>query len=209
MVTLGLITLLVACASTYGEASGDDASAKDDGGGDAAPSRDGGPSDAPPSDAPVTDAPTETESCPPCGSTATCVAAGCTGAGTPNSCSQPFDITQPIKLIVFACPEGSTIHYLDQCVVDGGTNRPHAAVFRMGTSTGSGGQWVVTIDKVPGSNSFIADGSGCQAVAGCSGGSSGPAAEGRVVAATTTVMIGTTNTLTTCQQIAVNFAPKP
>ena len=207
MVTLGLITLLVACASTYGEeATGDDAGAS-------LPNEDASRSEGDGSNAPDTaprpDAPTEDggglEDCPPC-SGGTCVAAGCEGSATSNSCSKPFDITGSTSVLAFVCPEASTIDFSQACVPGGATKGVHVAAFRMGMSSGPNKSWEVTLPLVAGSNTFVAQGTTCQGITNCSGGTSAPNAV--QFAGTPTVLIGTTNPLTTCQSIAIDFVMK-
>ncbi len=206
MVTLGLISLLVACASTYGEATGDDA-------GPSAPKEDASPSDRDAANAADTatlpDAQTddggELEECPPC-SGGRCVAAGCEGNATTNSCSKPFDITASTSVLAFVCPEASTVDFREACVPGGTTKGVRFAAFRMGKSSGMKGNWTVSLPTVAGSNTFVAQGT-CTSIDKCSGGTSAPGGP-VTVDNFATVMVGTTNALTTCQQIAIEFAMK-
>jgi len=207
MVTLGLITLLVACASTYGAASGGAA-------GTWRPSEDASPSErdagsaadtAKRRDAPTADGGGALEACPPCCG-GTCVAAGCKGSATANGCSKPFDITESTSVLAFVCPEASTIDFSQACVPGGATKGVHVAAFRMGMSSGPNKSWEVTLPMVAGSNTFVAQGTTCQGITNCSGGTSAPNAVN--FAGTPTVLIGTTNPLTTCQSIAIDFTMK-
>lgn len=210
LVAFGFVAVFVAC-TTYsegGESSSGDVPlpGRSDGGsgGDdsSTPAQDGStdPRDsAAPHDA-GPDAPSYADPCPPCSASSTCIAAGCNGDGTYNACSKPFDVTAPMSVVAFVCPEGSTVNFPQACVPGGGTKDLHVAVFRMGTSPAASGAWKVT---VKGSNSFVSTGD-CSMVKECAGGTDGPSTA-RTVAALATAMIGTTNPLTTCQQLMITF----
>jgi len=211
VIALGAAALIVACATPYGEQDAEttpDPSLADGGrgGGDSnAPRTSDG--SAPGSDATAAsdagdDAGSYTEACPPCTQQPTCIAAGCSGGGTYNSCSKPYDITAPVSLLAFVCPEAPTVDFPQPCVPGGGMKDLRVAVFRMGKSKGNNGNWSV---KVTGSNTFVA-GEACGAeVTTCGGGTNGPS-QPRPVAALTTALIGTTNQLATCQPMMITFA---
>ena len=211
-VAVGVAALIVACTSAYGEeevSEGDTDASRSDAGSSIAdanpsPETDGSPPASSDGEAPhdaAPDAESYEEACPPC-VMSTCIAAGCSGTGTYNSCSKPYDITAPMSLVAFVCPEAPTVDFPQACVPGGGTKDLRVAVFRMGTSNGSGGDWSV---KVTGSNAFVA-GEACGApVITCAGGTNGPTQPRRVKAGTT-ALIGTTNPLAACQQLNITFS---
>ena len=209
-VTLGAAALVAACTTTYGVEpgpSGADASPDSDarpGTSDGAAPKDDGSvthSDATTSSDGASDAAAYQEPCPPCPPGSTCIAAGCTGDGTYNACSAPYDVDAPMTVIAFVCPESPTVDFPQACVPGGATKGLHVAVFRMGLSGGTKDGWKVS---ATGSNTFVSSGD-CTMVTSCSGGTNGPS-QPRAVDALATVMIGTTNPLTTCQQIRIEIA---
>ena len=210
-VALGFAGLFVACTTYTEEPHADDVDAStpssEAGAGtsdSSAPPEDGSSGGTPDGTAPIdggADGGSYVAECPPCPSDSTCIAAGCTGGATYNACSKPYDVTAPMSVVAFVCPEGPTVDFPQACVPGGGTQDLHVAVFRMGKSPGLKTDWRVS---VTGSSSFVSTGD-CTQVLGCSGGTNGPS-QPRNVAAFATAMIGTTNVLTTCQQLLITFA---
>ncbi|MBX3198207.1 MAG: hypothetical protein KF894_08690 [Labilithrix sp.] len=204
MVALGLF--VVACGTTYGDGGADDASLPDDdaGGGRADGSPDGeGPADGGGGadgavDAGADGPPAFSEPCPACPMGSRCVASGCEGNATSATCTKPTDLVDPIagELIALVCPEGSTIDLPQACIPGGDKTGLNVAVLRLNASPST--SWRVT---VTGSNAFVATGA-CSQPTTCAGGTNGSGAN---VAGLTTVMIGTTNKLATCQQIGVRI----
>ncbi len=211
LLALGAVVALVACATTYGESAETDTPDASppgaDGAADGARDARTGDGSVDPADtgSPVDAAeggtPTYTEVCPPCSDQTTCIAAGCNDPNAVhNACNRPFDVTAEMSVVAFVCREGPTVDFPQACVPGGGTKDLRVAAFRMGVLL-AGAAWKV---QVRGSNAFVAVGDCGGLATSCAGGTNGPS-QARSVPSGQTALIGTTNALTTCQQLLVSF----
>jgi hypothetical protein len=196
--TLAAMAVFVACGPTYGESppsdppveAGPNNPTTDSGG--TTPVNDGGGL------TPATDASSTTEAgqpCPPCPDGQACIGSGCVGPRiTSNSCNAAttISVATNIKLTLFLCPGGQTITFPAACQC--GTT-VHAVAVDLQT-----GKWRATASGV---NPFLATGD-CTTITSVSSD----------LAATTTdygttpalLLVGTTDTLTSCKTITLDLA---
>ena len=130
------------------------------------------------------------EVCPPCAASATCIAAGCTGAGTNNACNKPYDVTTSQTVIVFACPTGPMTNLPPSACGGGGPKQ--GALLRLGNAA----SWTV---QVKGQNPFLVRGD-CERSAWTVCGNPSVTS---TVSPLITIFVGTTKDVVTCAQLEV------